>query len=452
MSCWLAYSPTDEAPWDARRVVHLHRRAVFGPTWGDVQRDLTEGPQAAVTRVLDGKCRSEGTAAEFEHLAGVIEAAAVESGSSERLKAWWIYRCLFTPHPLEERLTLMWHNHFATSQLKVSDLRLMRRQNEALRRHALAPFGDLLRELAHDPALLLWLDAPANKRGQPNENLARELMELFTLGVGHYSEADVREVARALTGWTVKQGEFKQQASVHDDGHKSVLGQTGTFSGDDVVRILLEHPAVARRLAWRLTQEFCGEGVVSEAALEELAAGLREHNLDIRWGVETILRSELFFSHQNVSNRVTDPATFLLAPLRGLECWLDPPSTLLLAEWLTRMGLDLFHPPNVGGWTGGRTWLSTRSVIARANYAVALVEGRLSSPTRPPDIAAIAERHAGGKEFRDQVLWLATLLCGANDPAVVDAVCGAAASEQGDDNRLSKAIVTLLARPEAQVH
>ncbi|MFV0444688.1 MAG: DUF1800 family protein [Planctomycetaceae bacterium] len=452
MTHWAAYSPTDAAPWDVRRVVHLHRRVVFGADWNEVRRDVEEGPQAAVSRVLEGRCRETATAGELESLAAVIGAAAVESGSAERLKAWWVYRCLFSPDPLRERLTLMWHNHFATSNLKVSDLRLMRRQNETFRKHALAPFGELLREMSHDPALLLWLDAPTNKAGQPNENLARELMELFTLGIGNYTETDVKEVARSLTGWTVKQDEFKAQASIHDDGEKTVFGQTGAFDGDDIVKLLLDQPATARRLAWRLTQEFMGEGVVSAAALDELADGLREHNLDIRWGVETMLRSESFFSDANVGSRVADPMSFVIAPLRGLECFRDPPSTLVLAEWLGRMGLDLFYPPNVGGWNGGRAWLSTRSIIARANYANALVAGQLSSPTRPPEIASVVQQQAGESTLSSQVGWLEQLLCGRQRAKTVDEICHSLKTISGADNQRSQAVVLLLTRPEAQLH
>ena len=285
VSVWTPYEPDDDAPWNLRRVVHLHRRVVFGACWTEIQRDLAEGPEAAVSRVLDGTVRAEGVPEGFEQLAGVIGAAAVDSGSAERLKAWWLYRCLFSPHPLEERLTLMWHNHFATSNLKVNDLRLMKQQNDTLRKHALSPFGVILRDIVHDPALLEWLDASSNRAGQPNENLARELMELFALGIGNYSEDDVKEAARALTGWTVRQNEFRNLESLHDEGEKTILSRTGNFDGDDLVDILIDEPAVARRLAWRLTNEFFGTGVVDDSALDELAEGLRTHNLDIHWGV-----------------------------------------------------------------------------------------------------------------------------------------------------------------------
>src|SRR5262249_17720534 len=159
-----------------------------------------DGPKASIDRLLSGRARTDGVPADFADVAALLARSA---GDAERLKAWWVYRMQFGPDPLTQRLALMWHNHFATSIAQVRDAGTMRRQNEIFRDLARAPFGKLLTAVTHDPALLLWLDAPANRVGHPNENLARELMELFTLGIGHYTEADVKEAARALTGWTV---------------------------------------------------------------------------------------------------------------------------------------------------------------------------------------------------------------------------------------------------------
>ena len=192
---WALYLPCDEAPWDLRRVVHLHRRAGFGATWSEIRRDLKDGPQASLDRVLAGRAVTDGVPAEFETTAVLMGASAATSGDPVRLKAWWVYRMLFGPDPLAERLTLMWHNHFATSNLKVRDLALMRRQNDLFRQLGRGPFGKLLGAVVHDPAMLLWLDAPSNRKGHPNENMARELMELFSLGIGHYTEQDVKEAA-----------------------------------------------------------------------------------------------------------------------------------------------------------------------------------------------------------------------------------------------------------------
>ena len=448
MSCWSPYKPNDAAPWNLQRVVHLHRRAAFAATWSEIERDLRDGPEAAVTRLIEGQARLEGVAEGFEALAAIIGQAAVDSGSAERLKAWWLYRCLFSPHPLEERLTLMWHNHFATSNLKVDDLRLMKRQNDLLRQHALSPFGELLAVMLRDPALLKWLDAPSNRKEHPNENLARELMELFTLGIGQYTEADVKQAARALTGWAVRQGEFFDQPAAHDDAEKTILGRSGNWNGADLLKILLEQPATARRLAWRLCAEFCGERVADDHALDELADGLRQHDLDVRWGVETILRSDLFFSGPNLESRVCDPVSFVVGPLRALECWRDPPSTIVLAEWLRRMVQDLFYPSNVGGWAGGRAWLSTRAILARANCMAALAAGELSSPPCPPDLDKLAARHCGSQTVPDAARFLSRLLFGRTLDDVLQQVRPA---EEGQ-SPLTQSLLALLTSPQAHLH
>src|SRR5262249_54008103 len=220
----------------------------------------------------------------------VLAGSGCAAGDPARLKAGWVYRMLFGPDPLSERLTLMWHNHFATSNLKVEDLAVMRRQNELFRALGRKPFGELLTAVVRDPALLLWLDAPANRKEHPNENLGRELMELFTIGIGHYSENDVKDAARALTGWTVLEGEFRDMPARHDDGDKTILGKKGAWGGDDLLKLLLDHPATARRLAVRICEQFMGEGAIDAAGIDALADGLRRNNLRVGWAVETVLR------------------------------------------------------------------------------------------------------------------------------------------------------------------
>lgn len=451
MQHWTPYVPDTAQPWDRRRVVHLHRRAAFGACGSEIERDLTDGPDKSISRLLAGEGRS-GVPQGFAELADVIGQSAVDSGTPERLKAWWLYRCLFSPQPLVERLTLMWHNHFATSNLKVSDLKLMKQQNDLLRAGALSPFGKLLADVAHDPALLIWLDAPSNEKGHPNENLAREIMELFSLGVGNYSEDDVKEAARALTGWTVRQGAFRDRPASHDTESKTILGQTGAWTGDDLVRILSNHPATSKRLAWRLTREFFADGVVEPVALDELAAGLREHQLDIRWAVDLIFRSRLFFSDANIGTRISDPVSYVVASLRALECWRDPPSSLVLAEWVTRMGLDLFYPPNVGGWNGGKTWLSTRTVVARANFAAALVEGRLLSPARTPEFSTLLEDASASWSAKTGIHRICEVLFG-EAPARLVASVEAALPESGDrDECLRQITLAILSSPRGMLH
>jgi uncharacterized protein (DUF1800 family) len=455
-NAWDRYEPSAEAPWDLRRVVHLHRRAGFAASWGDLRRDLSEGPEASVARLLEGKCHPAGAPApdEFERTAAVLGEAATASSDSGRLKAWWFYRLIFTPDPLGERLTLMWHNHFATSIQKVSDPALMRRQNETCRRLARKPFGELLAAMARDPALLVWLDAPANRKGHPNENLARELMELFTLGIGHYSESDVKETARALTGWTVTDGEFREIASRHDDGEKNILGQSGRWGGGDLIRILLEQPAIAHRLAWRLCDLFMGEGAVGKAEIAALGDGLRANGLDIAWGVETVLRSRAFYAGSDVRTRVLGPVEYVVGAVRGLELLDPPPSTLVLADWSARLGQDLFNPPNVGGWPGGRSWLSARSLIGRANFAAALVEGRGIGREAPLDPIALARRYGRGHDAQDAVRFCAEVLTGsAPDDRQLERLRPSPDSKSTtwDAEAVRGAAARLIAAPDSQV-
>jgi uncharacterized protein (DUF1800 family) len=359
----------------------------------------------------------------------------------------------FGPDPLAERLTLMWHNHFATSAAKVRDLGVMRRQNELLRTLGRKRFGELLDAVVHDPALLLWLDAPANRKEHPNENLARELMELFTLGIGHYTEKDVKEGARALTGWTVAEGKFREDAAQHDGSAKTILGKTGPWKGSDFVQFVLDNPATSERLAMRLCELFMGEGAVDASGLKTLAAGLREHDLDIGWGVETVLRSAAFFAERNIGHRIRGPVEFVVGSARALELFEQPPSTLLLVDWAGRLGMELFYPPNVGGWSGGRAWINTQAMIGRANFAVALVEGHLSRRSEPFDPVALAKQHGRGGNLAELLAFYGQLLEGAAPSSArcdrLRAALGTRASATPTDAR--RAVALLLAAPEYQL-
>ncbi|MHB1558388.1 MAG: DUF1800 domain-containing protein [Isosphaeraceae bacterium] len=451
-SPWSPYRPSPSMPWNLARAWTLRRRAGFAATWSELERDMKDGPDAAISRVLTGLCRTAGLPPDFAATADLLGGAAAATSDADRLQAWWLYRMLFTPDPLTERLTLMWHDHFATSQLKVEDVESMHDQNETIRRHARGPFGELLRAMLSDPALLVWLDAPSNRNGKANENLARELMELFTLGVGNYSERDVKEAARALTGRTVLQGRYAFRAEHHDEGEKSVLGKTARLDGDRLADVLLDQPATSRRLAWRLCREFLGEGVADDRAIAALAENLRADGLHIGRAVETILRSERFFSSKNLHARVSSPVDFVIGSVRALERLAPPPSTLLLAEWTGKIGQTLFYPPNVGGWPGGRNWLSGRTVIARANFAAALVEGRLvaGSHVETPDLRGLATRHG---RSGDALPFFHELLVGRplDENACRQVVKQAGTTGGTADERFNRAVALVLARPEAQL-
>jgi len=446
---WRPYSPDAKSPWNLRRVVHLHRRAGFAATWGEIQRDLKDGPKASLDRVLVGKAATEGVPDAFHKTADLLGESATSSGDPARLKAWWVYRMVFGPDPLTERLALLWHNHFATSNLKVENLAFMRRQNELFRKLGRGPFGEFLSAVVHDPAMLVWLDAPSNRKGHPNENLARELMELFSMGVGHYTEADVKEAARALTGWSLKDDTFTEVFARHDSGEKTILGHKGPWKGDDLVRLVLEHPATSRRLAGRVCEWFLGETALQTADVASLAEGLQARKLDMGWAVDTVLRSRTFFADLNLGNRVLSPVEYVIGAARALELFEPPSSTLVLAEWCGRLGQDLFYPPNVGGWPGGRSWLTTRSLIGRANYAAALVEGKRVGRPGAMDALALAWLHGD----KDVVAFYTRLLLGT-DPApewraLLAAGVDPNVAEEAEAARRTVALI--LATPEAQL-
>jgi uncharacterized protein (DUF1800 family) len=329
----------------------------------------------------------------------------------------------------------------------------MRRQNELFRKFARGPFADLLNAAVRDPALLVFLDAPANRKGHPNENLARELMELFTPGIGNYSELDVKEGARALTGWSVDRAGFRYLPGEHDDDEKTILGRAGRWRGEDFVKRLLERPATSERLAWRVCQLLTGEGAVGAAQTRALAEGLRKHDLDVGWAVATVLRSRAFFSKANLGTQVRGPVEYLVGTARALELFEPPPSTLALADWSARLGQDLFYPPNVGGWTGGRGWLTASAVVSRANYAAALVRGELSVPGRPLDVRAVPLRHGRGRDVDDFVVFYSELLLGF-DPGTAwrQRLTRALRPTRGlDAETARRAVLLILASPESQL-
>lgn len=450
---WAPYTPDDKMPWNLPRVVHLHRRAGFAATWSEIQRDLKDGPLPSIDRLLTGKARGQFVPADFERVSALLADAAVSAGDPARLKAWWVYRMLFGPDPLGERLTLMWHNHFATSNAKVDDLAAMRRQNELFRTLSRKRFGELLTAVVRDPAVLLWLDAPANRKEHPNENLGRELMELFTLGIGNYSEDDVRDAARALTGWTVEDGEFRDVPARYDGGDKIILGKKGAWKGEDLLKILLEQPATARRLAVRLGEQFFGEGVLDKDGLDSLADMLRRDKLHIGRAVETVLRSRVFFAEKNLRTRVLAPAEYVVGAVRALEMLDPPPSTVALADWMTLLGQDLFYPPNVFGWPGGRRWINTRSVVGRANFAAALVGGSSAGRPEPLDALGMARRHQRGGGLEDVIGFYGKLLLGVPPSAAFRARLRKALGGKTalGPETVRRVVVSILASPEWQI-
>ncbi len=365
---WASYEPDAQRPWDLRRAGHLYRRAAFGANWGRLQRALDDGPQRSVEKLMVG----DGDVAGFSRSYDNFEAAAAGSGSAETLRAWWLRRMVHTPHPLLEKMTLFWHNHFATSNVKVKSALLMQRHVQLLRSHALGRFEPLLAAVSRDPAVLLWLDSTANRKSQPNENYARELLGRFGLGMGHYSQTDISEAARAFTGLFVLRNRLRYIPREHDDGLKKVLGQQGNFEGDDVVRIVLEQPAAPRLLVRKLYRWLISESDEPDETLIAPLAKSFAPEFDVAHLVRTMLGSNLFFSAAAYRRRIKCPVEFALGIVCGLE---GTVSTTQLGQDLAAMGQNLYHPPTVKGWPGGRHWISRSTLVRRSNLATALLGG-----------------------------------------------------------------------------
>jgi uncharacterized protein (DUF1800 family) len=381
---WAPFEPTADDRWDLARVAHLHRRAGFAAPWSVLQRDLRDGPAASIDRLLAGA-----PADEFNQMLDTMSAQLAPGAGLTRLQAIWLYRMIFTPDPLRERMTLFWHNHFATSHAKVNDSALMQRQNALLRSHALGDFKLLLASIGKDPAMLIWLDSTANRKAHPNENYAREVMELFTLGRGHYTETDVQEAARAFTGWFVVRNRFSEVAAQHDAGPKTILGRTGTFDGDDIPALLLDQPSCAEFLAGKLFRYFVSE--VDDPPpdlIAPLARAVRESGYQIRVPVALILRSNLFFDPEVRRRRVKSPVEFAIGTIRALEVIKPTVEADALAESCARMGQSLYAPPSVAGWDGGPAWANSATMLTRANFALALL-----ADTSRCDPKALASRH-----------------------------------------------------------
>ena len=273
-------------------------------------------------------------------------------------------------------MVLFWHGHFATSVEKVRDPYYMWRQNELFRRLATDNWLRLLTEAGKDPAMLVWLDQAQSQKAHPNENFAREVMELFALGEGHYTEHDISEGARSLTGWSLDRMDqkFVYRPFFHDNGDKTFLGRTGNFDGDDVIAQIVAQPQAARFITAKLWNYFAGQYPSNELNTA-LATTFRENGNNFKPFLRVMFRSEEFYSDDIVRNQVKSPVQWLIGSVRMLEN--DLPPTLVSWGMTRQLGQDLFAPPNVKGWDGGVTWITTNTLLARYNDAQALVEGTL---------------------------------------------------------------------------
>jgi uncharacterized protein (DUF1800 family) len=364
---WRPFAPTKEQPWDRRLAAHLFRRAAFGASSAQLDDAVKQSPASVVQQILRGSEDASDFGRQSDELAGTL----LSTNESRQLAAWWAYVLLHTPHPLLERMTLFWHGHFATSAEKVTDAALMLQQNRLLRQHALGDFRPLVHDISRDPAMLVYLDSATNRKGRPNENYARELMELFCLGEGNYSEKDVQELARCFTGWEIKLGKFRFNRFQHDVGEKTVLGTTSAFADGESIDLILQQPSAAQFIAGKLFRQFiCDEPAPPPELLEPLAAELREHEWEIGIVVQRILGSELFFSSHALGRKVRSPVDLAVGLLRSLD---GTTNTHQLAADLRQNGQGLFFPPNVKGWDGGRAWINSSTILGRANMTARIL-------------------------------------------------------------------------------
>jgi uncharacterized protein (DUF1800 family) len=315
--------------------------------------------------------------------------AVIQPGHDQRrdLQFWWMTEMLSSEQPLVERMVLFWHNHFTSSLKKVKYMPAMYRQNELFRREALGNFGTLLKEVARDPAMLAYLDGARSVARQPNENFARELLELFTLGEGNYGEADIKAAARAFTGWSTNKetGRFVFHADRHDDGHKTFLGKVGRLGGDDVLNILLADPRTSRTVVEKLWREF-----VSLAPEPAEVARLAKVFLDGGYEMKPLLRamflSETFRDPANRGALIKSPLDFVLGAATHLG--ISAADDVGLLRMLQGLGQVPFDPPNVKGWPGGERWITSYTLLLRQQFARRMIEATQVTSARVASVGA----------------------------------------------------------------
>jgi uncharacterized protein (DUF1800 family) len=322
---------------------------------------------------------------------------AINQANQQGIRAailWWTGLMRATNYPLQENLTLFWHNHFATANDKVRRPEFMVQQNQLLRTHGAGKFVDLLIGVSKDPAMLHWLDGQTNVKGHPNENWAREVMELFTLGIGNYTEQDVREAARASTGWTVAfDGTVTFVPKRFDDGQKTILGQTGNFNLDDFSRMLAANPTTARFVSGKLFKWFVGDKP-ADADLAPMIDTWNQSGGEIRSVLRALFLSDAFTPERAAGAHIKNPASWTVGAVRGLEANVADEG---IAQMMSVQGMQLFYPPNVGGWPSGTAWISPSSQVLRFNLAAGIVTQvkTLTGKADDPALSDLADRLGG---------------------------------------------------------
>jgi hypothetical protein len=441
-------SPIGAADWHYDKAAHLLERAGFGGTPEEIARLAAMSPRQAVDALVDfgpiagrlkpfdesgiwdpgmdpfppsraeavrlARERGEGLgeklrpAGSQRRLQPVVDkffySLAANAIETQRLGLWWATRMLTTGRPLEEKLTLFWHGHFSTGENKVRDYRMMLRQNEMFRAQAAGTLRGLLVGILKDPGMLVYLDNGENIKTHPNENFGRELLELFTMGVGHYTERDVREAARAFTGWTNDALEFKFDAAQHDAGEKTFLGRTGPFNGEDIIDIILEQPVTAEFVSAKLYRYFVRDGI-SAPVQAALGRTFRGSGYQIRPLLKQIFLSRDFYSPPAYATQIKGPVQLVVSTYRKLGLR-EVPTIPDFGRMTGGLGQSLFDPPNVAGWAGGRTWITPSTLLQRGNVFREVLFPNVKG-FRPPDRSmsptdqGVGERLARGMDITE---------------------------------------------------
>lgn len=485
---------------------HLLWRAGFGGTPEQINLLVTWGPEKSVERLLDtGKAGESGDdersfrsdimgpptpeqqqiiqrarRSQDEDTLAKVRLARMERERDDRaqvrqMQRWWLTRMIESPRPMQEKMTLFWHGHFATSYRTIEDSYHMYQQNRLFRRHAMGNFGELLKGIVRDPAMLAYLDNNDSRKGKPNENLAREVMELFALGVGNYSERDIKEGARALTGYSFRDDEFIFQKNNHDATPKTILGNTGDYDGDEFVQIILSQRACSRFIARKLYGFLVADlppleatdndrtlPAVTKAVIDDLAGDLRGSKYDLKPVLRRLLLSEHFYHPRIIGQQIKSPAQLIVGAVRSLN---TPVRDLgVLIDAMDLMGQDLFYPPSVKGWDGGRSWINTSTLFVRQNALSFLITGRRPSGADP--LAQIESYDPGSllkplaaagdaaiKDHAQVAEFLLKLTIGSAPKAAMDPLVELARSESSLDRPelLRRMLLLITAMPEYQL-
>ncbi|GAA5159226.1 DUF1800 domain-containing protein [Viridibacterium curvum] len=414
--CAVLTAPAMAAGMGVADARHLLVRTGFGATPEEIQRFSALSREAAVDQLLQPAAGLPVTPLP-DNLQGAAGRPTTRLNEQERreyvfdqrlrnadLRAWWLTEMLHTPAPLVERMTLFWHNHFVSSERKVRQVSLMRDQNQLFRQYALGNFGTLLHAASKDPAMLLYLDAATNRAGAPNENFAREVMELFTLGEGHYTEADIKEAARAFTGWSIDRrlGTMEFRKAWHDGGEKRIFGKTGTFDGDDVLDLLLARPETSRFVIGKLWREFVSP-TPDAAEVERVARVFREQRYELKPALRALLLSKDFWSDANRGALIKSPVEMVVGTLRTLQ--IDVPDALPFLRTLREQGQELLAPPNVKGWPGHDAWINASTLLERKQFLERLARAEeLGSMLPPAAIERREQRVASAAQAPDEAM------------------------------------------------